>query len=65
MNLKIKNITAINPHIKTKGKELTEEEKNKIKTNQKWRVGVEYRIGGIKRIFILSYKLRLKNMNSC
>ncbi len=60
LNLKIKNMTAIIPHKKPKGKELTEEQKKQNKDKSKIRVGVEHSIGGIKRIFILSYKLRVK-----
>ena len=60
LNLKIKNIKAIIPHKKPKGKELTEQQKIENKEKSKIRVGVEHAIGGIKRIFTLKYKLRVK-----
>ena len=60
LNLKIKNMTAIIPHKKPKGKELTVEQKEQNKDKSKIRVGVEHAISGIKRIFILCYKLRVK-----
>ena len=61
LNLKIKNMTAIIPHKKPKGKELTKQQKEQNKDKSKIRVGVEHAISGIKRIFILKYKLRVKN----
>lgn len=61
LSLKIKNMTAIIPHKKPKGKELTEQQKGENKDKSKIRVGVEHAISGIKRIFILKYKLRVKN----
>lgn len=57
LNLKIKNMTAIIPHKKPKGKELTKEQKDANKEKSKIRVGVEHSISGIKRIFTLKYKL--------
>lgn len=60
LNLKIKNMTTIIPHKKPKGKELTELQKNENKDKSKIRVGVEHAISGIKRIFTLKYKLRVK-----
>jgi len=61
LNLKIKNMKAIIPHKKPKGKELTKQQKEENKDKSKIRVGVEHAISGIKRIFILTYKLRVKN----
>ena len=54
-------MTAIIPHKKPKGKELTKEQKEENKGKSKIRVGVEHAISGVKRIFILKYKLRVKN----
>ena len=54
-------MTAIIPHKKSKGKELTKQQKEQNKDKSKIRVGVEHAISGIKRIFILKYKLRVKN----
>jgi hypothetical protein len=54
-------MTAIIPHKKPKGKELTKEQKEQNKEKSKIRVGVEHAISGVKRIFILKYKLRVKN----
>ncbi len=61
LNLKIKNMTAILPHKKPKGKELTELQKTENKDKSKIRVGVEHSISGIKRMFTLKYKLRVKH----
>ena len=61
LNVKIKNMTAIMPHKKPKGKELTELQKEENKDKSKIRVGVEHSISGIKRMFILKYKLRVKH----
>ncbi len=52
---------AIIPHKKPKGKELTGQQKEENKEKSKIRVGVEHSISSIKRIFILKYKLRVKN----
>ena len=60
LNVKIKNMTAILPHKKPKGKELTELQKDENKDKSKIRVGVEHSISGIKRMFTLKYKLRVK-----
>lgn len=60
LNLKIKNMTAIIPHKKPKGKELTKQQKDENKDKSKIRVGVEHSISGIKRLFTLKYKLRVK-----
>jgi hypothetical protein len=61
LNLKVKNMTAIIPHKKPKGKELTAQQKEENKDKSKIRVGVEHAISGIKRLFVLKYKLRVKN----
>jgi len=53
-------MTAIIPHKKPKGKELTDQQKSENKDKSKIRVGVEHSISGIKRIFTLKYKLRVK-----
>jgi len=60
LNLKIKNMTAIIPHKKPKGKKLSEQQKEQNRDKSKIRVGVEHAIGGIKRLYILCYKLRVK-----
>jgi hypothetical protein len=60
LNLKIKNMTAILPHKKPKGLELTQKQKDENKDKSKIRVGVEHSISGIKRICTLRYKLRVK-----
>ena len=60
LNLKIKNMTAIIPHKKPKGKELTKQQKDENRDKSKIRVGVEHSISGIKRMFTLKYKLRVK-----
>jgi len=48
------------PHKKPKGKELTELQKDENKDKSKIRVGEERSIIGIKRMFTLKYKLRVK-----
>ena len=54
-------MVAIIPHKKPKGKELSVQQKEQNKSVSKKRVGVEHAISGVKRIFILQYKLRVKN----
>lgn len=61
LNLKIKNMIAIIPQKKPKGKELTKEQKEQNKNKSKIRVGVEHAICSVKRLFILKYQLRVKN----
>jgi DDE superfamily endonuclease len=61
LKVKIKNMTAILPHKKPKGKELTELQKEENKDKSKIRVGVEHSISGIKRVGVLKNKLRVKH----
>lgn len=60
LGLKAENLEVIIPHKKSKLKKLTKEQKSENKKNAGQRIVVEHAIGGVKRLFILRNKLRVK-----
>jgi DDE superfamily endonuclease len=51
------------PHKKSKGKELSDEQKKENKENSRERIKVEHSIGGMKRFKILSDRARIHDVN--